>query len=111
MTGALETEQSSSLPILSGLSVLGQQAQHFRSQVASGFQQRFDGAARAFSDCFLQERYVKGFLDLNRRSNKVIKAPFSIACAGQHASGASPCMVNASNRQSGLSCLAAVLLL
>ena len=57
MTTSLETDQSSSLPIVSGLSALGQQAQHFRCQVASGIQQRFDGAARAFSERFPQQRY------------------------------------------------------
>lgn len=58
MATSLETDHSSSLPIVSGLSVLGQQAQQFRCQVASGIQQRFDGAARAFTECFPQKRYV-----------------------------------------------------
>ena len=46
------------MPIVPGLSALGQQAQQFRCQVASSIQQRFDGAARAFTECFPQQRYV-----------------------------------------------------
>lgn len=56
MSDSLDSDRSLSLPIVSGLSALGQQAQHFRCQVASGIQQRFDGAARAFNDCFPQQR-------------------------------------------------------
>ncbi|KAL3155827.1 hypothetical protein ABBQ32_012838 [Trebouxia sp. C0010 RCD-2024] len=56
MSGALEADQASSKPVAAGWSALGQQAQHFRCQVASGIQQRFDGAARAFTECFPQQR-------------------------------------------------------
>lgn len=58
MSSALEADEVSSRPIAAGWSALGQQAQHFRCQVASGLQQRFDGAARAFSECFPQQRYA-----------------------------------------------------
>lgn len=56
MANTFEERQPAGLPALSGLSALGKQAQQFRCQVASGLQQRFDGAVRAVTQRFPQDR-------------------------------------------------------
>ena len=41
---------------LTPLFAFGRQANHFRCQLASGFQQRFDGAVHAFRDALPNNR-------------------------------------------------------
>ncbi len=106
MSSMLEDERPSPLPVISGLTALGNQAQQFRCQVASGVQQKFDNVVRAVTERFPQDRYVEhrvssGESAPNRRCGHDHTTQIPLAAAEQHEKEAFSCMGNADHRPGG----------